>query len=283
MRPLLLLLALVPPLASFTAPGDPPGDAEPAEHLLDRIVVAGASVSAGFGLARYTGQPTTFAQVFDAAITAKHGTPHGNSQFLFSIDPEGYGRLMMDEVEDLAPTLVVAIDFPFWFGYGTMPEEDRAARLERGLALLAELDCPVVVGNFPDMSRAAQGLMLQESQVPERDTLVELNAIVKAWTEAAPGRLLVDLAEHIERIHAEVDIPVGSGWKGTRAKELMQPDDLHPTLLGASMIAVMTAEALLSGIDGLPPGDFVLDVERVAERVKAARTPEPAGGEPVHR
>jgi len=178
----------------------------------------------------------------------------------------------------------VAIDFLFWFGYGTLPEEDRAARVERGLALLAELDCPVVVGNFPDMSEAAQGLMLQESQVPERNALVELNAIVKAWTEAAPNRLLVDLAEHIERIRAEVDIPVGSGWKGTRAKELMQPDDLHPTLLGASMIAVMTAEALLSDIDGLPQEDFVLDVERVAERVKGALAREAvAGGEAAHR
>ena len=130
----------------------------PTPPVLERIVVAGASVSGGFGLHRDVGGPLTFGQVLDAAITAPHGVVANRADLLFSRAPDGVGRLMMDSVIAARPTLVVAIDFLFWFGYGDLPEEKRLARLERGFALLEELECPVVVTDLPDMSAATRDL-----------------------------------------------------------------------------------------------------------------------------
>jgi len=239
----------------------------PEESIFERVVVIGASLSSGFGLERELGAPLNLAKVLDEVLVAEHGAILSNVQPWFFADPEGYGRLMIDDVVERDPTLVVAIDFPFWFGYGSLEEDERVARLERGLSLLEELNCPVVVGNFPNME-AALGSMLSVIQIPESATLKALNDRIRAWTDQKPTRMLADLATYSDLIREERDVRVGSGWEGKRAKELLQEDQLHPSLVGAVMIAIMTGEVLSKDVNEVETSSFDLDIEVVVERLR---------------
>ena len=238
--------------------------------LFDRIVVVGASLSAGFGLEAETKTATSFADVLNATINAEHGRVSNQAQSVFFIDPDGYGRLMIDQAKKLKPTLVIAVDFPFWFGYGSLPEEERLGLAKRGLSLLDEIECPIVVGNYPDMTEAIDGGILSVIQVPNKETLAALNSLIGEWITKRPKRYLVDIAEHVELIRASKDILVGSGWKGARVDELMQADRLHPTVVGSAVMAVMIAEELLAGDKTLPVNSFDLEIESIAKRVQSA-------------
>jgi hypothetical protein len=238
--------------------------------VLERIVVVGASVSAGFGLHRDAGGPVSFGQVLDAAIVEPHGAVVNRADHFFFRSPDGVGRLMLDSVTASRPTLVVAIDFLFWFGYGAIPEEERLPRLERGLALLDELDCEVVVADLPDMSPATRGFMLHESQVPAPATLAVLNEHLVDWVVKDERRHLVPFARCVEHIRAGTDIGVGSvHWPGRRASELLQEDGLHPTLPGAALIAALVGDVLSSETKGVERGAFDPDVAAIAERVRS--------------
>jgi len=258
-------------------PGRAPGT-EGVQPLLERVVVLGASLSSGYGMDRELATRVSFAAILDEVVQAEHGKIVSHAQPLFFADPGGYGRLMIDAVVERDPTLALAIDFPFWFGYGSLPEEQRLSRLNRGLELLAELKCPVVVGNLPDM-RAAQGKLLSVLQIPERETLALLNARISAWADERPTRMVVDLATYAEQIRDEVDIDVGSGWKGERAGELIQDDELHPSLVGATLIAIMTGEVLSAGLEELAADSFDADIEAIVDRLEeryGTRTASPA-------
>ena len=244
------------------------GERAPEGALFERVVVIGASLSSGFGLDREVGAPLSFAKIFDEVLVAEHGAILSNVQPWFFADPEGYGRLMIDDIVKRDPTLVVAVDFPFWFGYGSLEEEKRVPRLELALSLLEELKCPVVVGNFPNMD-AALGSMLSVIQIPEPPTLTALNDRIRAWTDQKPTRMLADLAAYSELIREEQDVQVGSGWEGKRAKELLQEDQLHPSLIGAVMIAIMTGEVLSKDVKEVEANSFDSDIGAVVERVRA--------------
>ena len=156
----------------------------------------------------------------------------------------------------------------------SVPEKARLARLERGLTLLEELECRVVVADLPDMSPATQGIMIHASQVPSPSTLERLNARIRSWVADAPDRHLIGFASCIDNIRAGHEIRVGSvasgsvQWPAARAAELLQPDDLHPTLHGASMIAALVAEVLVREVDSFERDAVDLDVSAVAARVR---------------
>ena len=55
----------------------------------------------------------------------------------------------------LRVSLIVAIDFLFWFGYGAGKDaEGRMASLEQGLDLLEGLMGPILLGDLPDVRHA---------------------------------------------------------------------------------------------------------------------------------
>ena len=253
----------------FAAQDASPASPIPPSSDFERVVVVGASVSAGFGLHRDLGQPAVFGAVLDAAIAVPHGDVASRADLFFSHSPDGVGRLMIDSVLATRPTLVVAIDFLFWFGYGAVPDEQRLKRLERGFTLLEELECRVVVADLPDMSPATRGIMLSASQVPSPATLALLNQRVRAWVAADPKRHLIGFADCVDRIRARAEIAVGPvHWPAERAPELLQPDDLHPTLRGAALIAGLVGEVLTREVEGLGADAFDADVSAIASRVR---------------
>src|SRR5262245_18578232 len=171
--------------------------------LLRRVVVVGASVSEGFG------NDTKLASVVDAVIERPHEPAEGYASSLFFSSPLTFGPDLLGEALDDDPTLLVAIDYLFWFGYGHLAadgtpihyEEDRLELLERGLALLEPVRCRLVLGDAPDMSPAI-GLMLVPEQVLKPETLTKLNERLRAWARDRTNVIVLPLSAFVTEVRA---------------------------------------------------------------------------------
>src|SRR6266498_5629682 len=135
-----------------------------------RIVMVGASASAGFTETEPLGGPKTLqyrlSRYLDAALLAAHEPVQNLANAMFFIQPEAAGRYQIDQALKAKPTLVVGIDFLFWFCYGEGPtDKDRLQRFEKGLKLLEAVQFPLVLGDIPDASGASND-MLPTDQIP---------------------------------------------------------------------------------------------------------------------
>ncbi|HEX6884445.1 MAG TPA: hypothetical protein VF530_13790 [Planctomycetota bacterium] len=254
---LLLAVPLQAPAAPAAAPREP----------LARPVVIGASFAAGFGVGR------TFGAALAASCAGEErDEPVDLGDALFFLSPLATGKRQVAAALEEEPTLVVALDFLFWFGYGALDaeggpieaEEERLALLETGLALLEELECPLVVGDFPDMS-AAVGGMLMPSQMPERATLERLTARVRAWGAGRADTLVIPLAELVRALGSKDEVRIGRHVypAGTR---LLQADRLHPTLEGLIAMAQLVCAELVRA-ELAPEEAFRFELEAVRKRL----------------
>lgn len=234
-----LLTALAPLVVhQDSAPG-------PATSTLERVVVLGASGSAGFDL------ETELALALEASITRVHGPVRSQADEYFFSRPLQAGPGQVEQALEAEPTLVVALDFLFWFGYGRAgadgaplaSEEGRLALLEKGLACLAELECPLVVADFPDMSGAI-GKMLAQEQVPAPETLARLSKRVREWAAERGQTIVLPLADIVRQVTSEQAVRIGRHEfrAGTR---LLQSDQLHPTVEGLAALAQLVADELV--------------------------------------
>jgi hypothetical protein len=112
--------------------------------------VLGASLSHGYGLEREVGTRVRFSDLVEASLRTEHEPVQPKTSLVFFADPLPTGQSMVAAGKAADPTLVVGIDYLFWFGYGAFTTEgDRMAMLDRGLALLEGFSCPVLVGDLP--------------------------------------------------------------------------------------------------------------------------------------
>lgn len=203
--------------------------------LLDRVAVVGASVSFGFG----NGLP--IAAVVQHALGAPPGTVLDASDGAQCFDPFGAGEEAVDRCLERRATLVVGVDFLFWYGYGAIVKRGRTEadvrleRLQRGLAELERLDCPLVIGDLPEFG--ANQRYLAPPAIPKPEVLDRLNAEIRAWAAARPRVLLVPLAECVDTLRAGRWVVAGSPDgvdRETRltADDVLQSDRIHPTALG---------------------------------------------------
>ena len=324
-RPLLTLLVLVVASLGATSgtssPGlrgsgddDPPRPehappaAEPALDPLARVAVLGASVSAGFQLAAELGADVDLADVLACMLPGAASDEGGEadegpevaepagpkvsswSSTMLFVDPVGRGSELVEELRATEPTLVVALDFPFWFGYGVVPggAEARLDRLALGLSLLERLACPLVVGDFPDVSRALEGEgllgpMIHPSQIPAPEELAALNHALRAWAEER-GAVVVSLAEALEAFAAGRPLDVrGNRLGGPPLSRWLQPDLLHPTVDGTIALGLLALDRLVAGRPELAQRGFVWSLERVRGRLEEATAAERAAGEERRR
>jgi hypothetical protein len=235
-------------------------------------------MSSGFGLR------TDLAAALEASLHEPQGTVEAQASDLFFLGPRAMGSQQVAFAVDDEATLVVALDFLFWFGYGAQtasgaPLEDEDGRLELlevGLELLDEIEGPLVVGDFPDMSDAV-GKMLVESQMPAAETLERLSARVRAWAAEREDTLVLPLAAAVRTLKSDQAITLGRHtWPaGTR---LLLRDQLHPNLPGQVGVAQWVADALV-GAGWAPAEAFVFDREAVeaaiVPRARAATAPTP--------
>jgi len=241
----------------------------------DSAIVIGASASAGFQNADAFGKHPGIAPFLDAILRRKTDQTRSLANALFFTNPEHIGKSMIEDAIKADPTLVIGVDFLFWYGYGNVKaDSERAARLETGLSLLERFSCPVVVANLPDMSGAI-GSMLSIKQVPPADVLDELNEKIEAWAKARKNVVLIDLAGLLEKMRDHEPITV-RGKALPKDVPLLQDDKLHPTLDGLALIAIKSMDALAQK-NLVPPGELLWDPAELVKVVKGGGALVPAG------
>src|ERR1041384_5914358 len=87
-----------------------------------RIVIIGASASSGFTESEPLGGPTTtqlrLNRYVDAALVSSHEPVRNFSSAMFFLQPESQGQSQSEKALQSNPSLVIALDFLFWFCYG---------------------------------------------------------------------------------------------------------------------------------------------------------------------
>ncbi len=260
--PLLLPLSLLGACdaAAPPSPGPAPQSVHPAP--LARIAVIGASLASGFRNGAGE-EDVPFGAVLDSMLLMPHETPLDLGTAMFFLDPEGYGSREVEQALRWRPSLVVALDFPFWYVYGSgfEDEEARLSHLERGLAELDRFHCPLVVGDLPDM-RAAIGTMLSRNQVPHPETLERASARIREWVRQRARRAPTTLFSLVERAARRPSGPApgGQAW--------LQPDHLHPTLGGSIALGSELLRKLEAAYGPFPPDTMETDPEQSWEMLR---------------
>jgi len=233
-------------LSALSAVGRPetPEVPEPSARL-DRVVVVGASVSNGFG----SGLP--FSTLLDVAIRPKH-TPVENACRGIQ-NPAVFGEMQLARALTHRPTLVIAVDFLFWFAHRTAShgEDELELRLESlraGLELLERFSCPLVIGDIPDM-RTADSKRLIPALIPTPEVRDALNTELRRWSRGKKV-LVVPLAEWVAVLQRgewiiEASADGAHEEKILTAKEALQGDRLHPEPIGAIVLMHRILEAMV--------------------------------------
>lgn len=266
-----LCLALAGPSATTNAP---PG--------LQRIALMGASVTDGFLLPLDVDAMVTLADVVAAACKDPVPPPLRKSSSFFFADPQLHGRLYAKAVKDSDPTLVVAIDFLFWFAYGDgYPEDFRERLFEQGLDLLDGIHCPLLVGDLPDMSPAIHGVgiiggpMIHAGHLPAPATRAKLNARLREWASARKNVHVVPLDEFVTRMRSGQPFELhGNRYDAAACAAMMDTDLLHPRFEGTIALAILIVDTLVKADPAFPESAFVFDAKTIRERVLAARAVE---------
>ncbi len=222
---------------------------------LNRVAIVGASVTAGFGVKT----PPVDGDAGDYRITMKHiweGMIDCNhdevgyfGEMIFFGDPKAAGKESIDKTIAYNPTLVIGIDFLFWFGYGTPPKNvdpkvNRIEKLQYAFDLLDSLDAQIIVGDLPDV-HGAIGKMLSPAQVPSVDTLNKLNTMIYAWAKDRPNITVVSVRNLAANLMNDEEITyLGYTWPAGSQEELLQKDMLHTTLEGTIAASLMLAEKI---------------------------------------
>jgi len=251
----------------------------PERKALERVVVVGASLSAGFGADR------RFVDVIDASLRVPHQPPLGLGEELFFTDPLHFGARQASAALDAEPTLLVALDFLFWFGYGDKDanggpiemESERLELLEHGLKMLDEVECPLFVGDFPDMS-ASVGKMLSPAQMPSKTTLPLLSKRVREWAAARKQTFVVPLSEIVTQLHSTHAVQIGRHTFPEPAR-LLQEDQLHPTVDGLVAVAQLICDQLVTAKLARPE-ELELDLDAVMDKLHGRRIALPASTGP---
>jgi len=280
--PLLGLLLLAFVTIAGASPQAPEALAAPPRvPATTRIATIGASVSAGFGNA---GELKTKADVplavYISALLAddKAEDVTGQGDSWFFRDARRNGKRQVDDALDTSPTLVIGVDFLFWYACGRATASDprRAKGLEDGLAELDRIACPIVIGDLPDVAYALHGKglfgqpLISRSMLPREEERIAMNRRIRAWAEARGDVAIVPLSVMTERMVQGQPMAVrGNEWTVRDPNDALQPDLLHPTSRGAIWIALHIADAA-TRLEGVSEEAFIWDEVDIQERLGKA-------------
>ncbi len=233
-----------------------------------RMVIIGASVSRGFTASEPFGGPKSKEYALDrylsAAVRAPHHPPQNLANALFFVMPDDMGHEQIRQAMTNRPTLVIGIDFLFWFCYGRgQTDRDRQAHFEKGLRFLEAVNCPLIVGDIPDAS-AAVNRMLSPDEIPSPEVRESANRRLKDWAAQRKQVTVVPLADFMRAVAAN------KSWTGHdftlargTTRSLLQDDRLHPSQRGCAVLAVSILDAFLAGRSGLDAGQVRWDPNEV--------------------
>jgi len=278
-RFLLALIVLVPCLyADGPKPRPSEGVTEAKSKpaaLTERVAVVGASISAGMGLGR-DGNPfdgsRTLSTVIEASLTGKHEPVANHASLMFFTQPEQLGPQSVTAGLKADPTLIVAIDYLFWFGYGSYlkDEAERLALLEKGLKSLEPVTCTLLLGNMPNMKMAVDSphSMLPAEALPASESLAKMNERITAWARERKHVVLVDSAALVDKVQKGEEIQVGNNrWAPGSAVKLLQADRLHTTLEGTVATWLYAVETLAAARKDFDAKSITRDVKELVTKI----------------
>jgi hypothetical protein len=243
-----------------------------AESPWQRVVVVGASASAGFVLSEPFGGTNTarckLDQYLNAAITAPHTPVTNLATALLFMNPETFGPMQIGAATHNRPTLVVGVDFLFWFCYGEGgTDAARARRFENGLKLLEQIPCPLVIGDIPDASSATNTGIISPAQVPSETARRAANRRLREWAAARPDVVVVPLEKFMRAAMANQSVTIrGRTLPAGQTRPLLQSDQLHPTPHGAAVLALEILDGLVARRPEFSAADVRWNSEEVLRR-----------------
>jgi hypothetical protein len=244
-----------------------------------RIVMIGASASSGFTESEPLGGPTTsqlrLNRYLDAALLASHEPVRNLSSAMFFLQPEAQGQTQSERALQSKPSLLVALDFLFWFCYGDGPtDNDRLQRFERGLKMLEPFQCPLILGDLPDATAAVER-MLTPDEIPTPAALAAANRRLRQWAAARKHTVIVPLSAFMRNAVANKPLTVhGHTFAEGKTRTLLQDDKLHPTAAGCAVLALAIFDSFVSSQPALPPADIRWDPKEVFHSALAAPVPQ---------
>lgn len=253
---------------------------------LDRVVILGASVSAGAGTAtelevrRDVGLGTFLAATWSASPETPPAPTDLGSVYFF-MDPRERGAKQVEDAREAEPTVVVALDFLFWYVFGERTTRDprRARGLEEGLRALETLECPIVLGDLPNIEHALTGAgpfgapLVHRGMFPTERERRAMNERVSEWAEKREQVAIVPLSDLVAHMKDGGTVELrGSSWTIEEIGDALQKDRLHPTVLGTCWVALHVAEALVE-LELAAPERFHWDGTAVAARVRELTEP----------
>lgn len=254
------------------------------------IVMIGASASAGFTESEPFGGPITpqlrLSRYVDAALLAAHEPVRNLASAMFFMQPEGQGQSQSERALKSDPSLLVALDFLFWFCYGDgATDKERLDRFEKGLKFLEPFHCPIIVGDLPDASAAVER-MLTPDEIPSPTALAAANRRLKQWAAARKQTVVIPLSAFMRNAMANKPLTVhGHTLAEGKTRVLLQDDKLHPSAAGCAVLALAIFDSFLSSQPALPATDIRWDAKEVyrlalekprTSSAKTAGTPAPA-------
>lgn len=233
-----------------------------------RVVVVGASVSAGYVELRLASRERDQTLSLVAACRSLWSRDavdlRSYADAAVFMAPRVKAAEQVRRALRAEPDLVLAVDFMFWFGYGSRGlrpsaevslAELRLARQAEAFELLEQIECPVVVGDYPDM-KGADPRILSTAQIPAPEVLAQLNQRLRAWASERPNIQVFPLSAWVSKVKAE---RANIEWQGRglplSSELLLQSDRLHATRLG---MALLVYRLLPTVRDALPPEHALL-------------------------
>jgi hypothetical protein len=251
-----------------------------------RVVLIGASVSHGYTRAEAFGGPETqhlaLDRYLDAALLAPHEPVRNLANAMFFMLPDDMGHTQIRDALTNNPTLVVGIDFLFWFCYGHgETDQDRLDHFEKGLKLLESIPCPLIVGDIPDAS-AAVNRMISQSEMPSRKTRAAANLRLKEWAAQHKQVTVLPLEEFMQAVAGNKPLTVrGNVFASGATRALLQEDRLHPNRRGCALLAIAILDTYLARHPGFDSSQVRWNLDEVLRAAKSVPQPaEPAKAGP---
>ncbi|MDF1839169.1 MAG: hypothetical protein P1V35_14975 [Planctomycetota bacterium] len=227
---------------------------------LSKVAFIGASVSAGFGNASElkVGRNVPLGTYFEAMLPAEAGahTIHNFGSAQFFTSPLKLGKRQVENALAEEPSMVVGVDFLFWYAFG-YPRPGNSRRMEGlrlGLAQLEDLTCPLIVGDLPNVDHALNGQsplraghpILQRGQLPDETERLQMNRLIHAWAAERENVRVFPLAELMRRMISGEEMKLqGNAWKVENLDQILQKDLLHPRSRGMVWVALYVADFTL--------------------------------------
>jgi hypothetical protein len=246
-----------------------------------RIVMIGASVTAGFTSTEPFGGANTplydLSRYVDAALRVTHEPVRNLGNAFFFAQPKLMGQQQLTRALTNNPTLVIGLDFLFWFCYGEgSTDAERLQRFDRGLKLLENVECPLIVGDIPDASAAVNG-MLRPEQMPSLKAISTANLRLKNWAAGRRQVVILGLSDFMRDVMANRAITIHDYvLPAGKTRVLIQDDKLHASPPGCAVLALAALDAFQSTRPGNHADELRRDPKEIFRRVFKSLRPAPA-------